>query len=137
MVKKVALIFAVVFAVIGIAGFIPALSPTNVDGQKLLHLFQVNSAQNVIHLLTAAVALVAYLGGGYYAATYFKVFGVVYALVALWGLPGLTHTYNGVLFGLLHVNIATELLHVAIAAVALYVGFMPMESKTTVHKTSV
>jgi len=123
MLKKLALIFGIVFLVIGIAGFIPALAPANANGQLLLHIFQINTVQSIIHLLSAAAALAAFAGGAYYAATYFKVFGAVYAAVALWGLPGFTHTFNGVLFGLIHVNVATELLHIAIAAVSLYAGF--------------
>ena len=121
--KILALVFAVVFLVIGVAGFIPALAPNNTDGQMLLGIFQINTMQSVIHLLTAAAAFAAFIGGSYYASTYFKVFGVVYALVALWGLPGLMQTFNGVLFGLIHVNLATELLHIVIAAVSLYAGF--------------
>ena len=128
MAKTLALIFAVVFLVIGVAGFIPALAPENAAGQMLLGIFQINTMQSIIHLLTAVAAFAAYLGGGYYATTYFKVFGVVYALVALWGLPGLMQTFNGVLFGLIHVNLATELLHIAIAAVSLYAGFMLKEN---------
>lgn len=126
--KKLALIFAIVFLAIGVAGYIPALAPANANGQLLLHIFQINTVQSVIHLLTAAAAFAAFLGGSYYAATYFRVFGVVYAAVALWGLPGLTHTFNGVLFGLIHVNLATELLHIAIAAASLYAGFAVREA---------
>lgn len=122
--KTLALIFAVVFLVIGAAGFVPALAPANTDGQLLLGIFQVNVEQSIIHLLTAAAAFVAFLAGSYYAKTYFKVFGVVYLAVALWGLPGLMSGFNGVLFGLIHVNLATELLHIAIAAVSLYAGFV-------------
>lgn len=117
-------IFAAVFIVIGVAGFIPALAPANSDGQLLLGIFQINTAQSVIHILTAVAALAAFLGGTYYASTYFKVFGLVYAAVALWGIPGMINTFDGVLFGLIHVNPATELLHVAIAVVSLYAGFV-------------
>lgn len=129
--KTLALVFAVVFLVIGVAGFIPALAPANADGQLLLHLFQINTIQSVIHLLTAAAAFAAFVGGSYYAASYFKVFGVVYAAVALWGLPGFTRTFDGVLFGLIHVNLATELLHIAIAVVSLYAGFALKETVAT------
>ena len=122
--KTLALIFAIVFLVIGVAGFVPALAPTNADGQLLLGIFQINTAQTIIHLLTAAAAFIAFAAGRYYASAYFKIFGAVYAAVALWGLPGLMGTFNDVLFGLIHVNLATELLHIAIAAVSLYAGFL-------------
>jgi hypothetical protein len=127
--KTLALVFAVVFLVIGVAGFVPALAPNNEDGQMLLGIFQINTMQSVIHLLTAAAAFVAFMAGAYYASAYFKVFGLVYAAVALWGLPGLMGTFNGVLFGLIHVNLATELLHIAIAVVSLYAGFMVKADK--------
>ena len=128
MAKKMSLVFAVVFALLGILGFIPAVAKTNDHGQLLLGIFQINTMQSVIHLLTAVAAFVAFMAGSYYAATYFKVFGVVYAAVALWGLPALSKTFDGVLFGLIHVNLATELLHIAIAVASLYVGFMMKES---------
>lgn len=51
--------------------------------------------------------------------TYFKVFGVIYGLVALLGFG----FGNAPLFGLMANNIADAVLHVAIAAVALYLGF--------------
>jgi hypothetical protein len=121
--RTITLIFAVLFAVIGLAAFVPALAPANADGQLLLYIFQINIEQTYIHLLTAVVAAIAYFGGSYYAKTYLIVFGIVYALVALWGLPAFMGTYNGVLFGLIHVNLPTELLHIAIAALALYGGF--------------
>lgn len=130
MLKKLALTFGVVFTVIGLAGFVPALAPANAHGELLLGLFQVNKIQSVIHLLTAAVAFAAYAGGSYYSATYFKAFGVVYALVALWGLPGLAGPFDGVLFGLIHVNLMTELLHIAIAVASLVAGFGNLEKQT-------
>ncbi|MGI8420052.1 MAG: DUF4383 domain-containing protein [Candidatus Levyibacteriota bacterium] len=126
--KTITLIFAIFFAVIGVAAFVPALAPVNADGQLLLYIFQVNTTQNYIHLLTALVAFVAFFGGAYYTKNYLVVFGLVYALVALWGLPGLMSTYDGVLFGLIHVNLATELLHIAIAVVALYGGFAKVKA---------
>lgn len=131
--RTLALVFAIVFFIIGVAGFIPALAPANADGQMLLGIFQINTMQSVIHLLTAAAALVGFLAGGYYATTYFKVFGVVYLAVALWGLPGLMGTFNGVLFGLIHVNLATELLHIAIAAASLIAGFGMASTERTVR----
>lgn len=131
--KTLSLIFGIVFLVLGVAGFISALAPANENGQMLLGIFQINTMQSVIHLLTAAVAFVAYFAGGYYAKQYFKVFGIVYLAVALWGIPGLMDTYNGVLFGLIHVNLPTELLHIVIAAVSLYAGFMGSDSKQVVE----
>lgn len=117
-------IFGIFFLVIGIGGFLPFLAPVNDHGMLLLGIFQVNATQNLIHLVSAAVAFAA-LKGDLYASNYFRVFGVVYALVAAWGISAITGGFNdSVLFGLIHVNAATEILHIAIAAVSLYIGFV-------------
>lgn len=114
-VKNLATAFGVVFLVIGVLGFVPTLVP---DG-KLLGIFQVNAFHNIVHILSGAVALFAGMTSVDYSKLYFKVFGVVYALVTVLGFL----TGNGLL-GLLPVNTADNLLHLVIAAAALYLGFM-------------
>ena len=132
MAKKFTLILGITFLIIGVAGFIPALAPANEHGQLLLHVFQINSVQSVIHLLSAAAALLAVSVGGYYVKRYLVVFGVVYTLVALWGITALTGSHNdSVLFGLIHVNLPTELLHIAIAASTLFFGLRRDEAMVT------
>jgi hypothetical protein len=59
------------------------------------------------------------MGSGAYARVYFRVFGVVYALVAVLGF----YAGNGMLLGLISNNAADTWLHVAIAVVALVLGF--------------
>jgi uncharacterized protein DUF4383 len=113
--KTFAWVFGVVFVLIGILGFVPALNP----GGLLLGIFQVNAFHSVVHIVSGIAALVAAMTGAYYAKLYFKVFGVVYALVTVLGFL----TGNG-LFGLIPVNMADNLLHLVIAASSLYLGFM-------------
>lgn len=119
---------------VGLLGFIPAspdsvLNKTNDHGSLLLGFIQVNPTQSVIHILTGIVALGALASArAYYLKAYVQIFGVVYALVALWGITALgsfdvNATSDSVLFGLIHVNIYTELVHVLIAAFGLYIGF--------------
>src|ERR1700749_4079746 len=99
--KTAAWVFGIVFVLIGLLGFVPALNP----GGLLLGIFQVNGFHNIVHILSGVVAIVAVLGGAYYAKWYFIVFGIVYALVTVLGFL----TGNG-LFGLLPVNMADNLL---------------------------
>ena len=115
MLQKIAWVFGVVFIVVGIAGFVPALSP---NGQ-LLGLFMVDGVHNVIHLLSGALAILAAWGTGAYARLYFQVFGVVYGLVTILGLLG-----GGTVLGLIMVNMADNALHLLIAVAALYAGFV-------------
>jgi hypothetical protein len=115
MVQTAAKIFGVVFLLIGILGFIPAFTP---DGH-LLGIFHVNALHNVIHIGSGLAALWA--GFGTYRASqlYFQVFGIVYAIVAALGLVYM----EGAILGLVANNMADTLLHIAIAASALYLGF--------------
>lgn len=113
MIQKLAWVFAVVFILIGILGFVPGITT---DGH-LLGIFEVSLLHNIIHLATGIIAaLVA--SSEENARLYFKVFGVVYALVAVIGFVQGTSV-----LGLIGVNLADNILHVAIALVALWAGF--------------
>ena len=114
--RKVATIFGVVMLAAGVAGFIPALCP---DG-KLFGIFAVNAVHNVIHLATGAVAIGVGMASDHAARMFFRIFGVVYALVAVLGF---FHRGDEPLLGLIAHNAADMWLHVAIAAFALYCGF--------------
>src|SRR5438132_3618228 len=47
MIKTAALLFGIVFLLIGILGFVPAVTP---DNGMLLGIFHVNTAHNIVHL---------------------------------------------------------------------------------------
>ena len=113
MLKKLAMVFGVVFLLIGVLGFVPGITT---DGH-LLGIFEVDGIHNVIHLLSGAVALWAGMTSAKASKMYFQVFGVVYALVAVLGI------FTSSFLGLIDVNGADNILHVLIAAVALYAGF--------------
>jgi hypothetical protein len=123
MVKTAAVLFGIVFLLIGILGFVPAVT----KDEMLLGIFHVNTAHNVVHLLSGAVALFAGLTSVGASRVYFKIFGLVYAAVAVMGFlnPGDT-----MLLGLISNNMAVTWLHVGIAAVSLLLGFMPASSET-------
>jgi hypothetical protein len=118
MAKTMAVLFGIVFLLIGILGFVPAVT----KDEMLLGIVHVNTAHNVVHLLSGAVALFAGLTSVGASRVYFKIFGLVYAAVAVMGFlnPGDT-----MLLGLISNNMADTWLHVGIAAVSLLLGFMP------------
>ncbi len=113
-VKSVSMWVGVFFLVLGIIGFVPALTP---DG-LVLGLFLVDPLHNIVHILTGVVAVFAAMSSVNAAKVYFQVFGVVYALVTVLGFM----TGTG-LFGLLPVNLADNVFHLAVTAVYLYYGF--------------
>lgn len=113
--QKLAWVFAIVFLAVGVLGFVPGIT----SGGHLLGIFEVDALHNSIHLLSGIVAAIAAMSSAAYSRLYFKVFGGVYALVAIVGLV----QGNSVL-GLIGVNMADNLLHIVIAGAALAIGFM-------------
>jgi hypothetical protein len=120
MLKQLATVFGVVFLLVGVLGFVPGI--TTADGH-LLGIFHVNATHNIIHLLSGAVALWAGMTSVKASRMYFQIFGVIYTLVTVLGFM----TGDGLILGLVANNMADNLLHLVIAAVALYAGFVQKE----------
>jgi hypothetical protein len=132
--RTFALIFGIVFLIVGIGGFIPGLTAqaTPDPGLTMTHgyghelgMFPVNTLHNIVHLIFGAWGLAASrsLGG---ARGYFKAVAVIYALFAVMGLiPGLHTT-----FGLVPLYGADVVLHLLLAAVAAYFGFVRRDTVT-------
>ena len=124
MTKTLAVLFGIVFLLVGILGFVPAVT----KDQMLLGIFHVNTAHNCVHLLSGVIALICGMTGVGASRLYFKLFGVVYGLVAVLGLMHMgEHT---TLLGLISNNDADTYLHIGIAAVSLIVGFIPASAET-------
>lgn len=113
--KTWAWIFAVVFLAIGILGFIPGITS---DSGHLLGIFHVDAMHNIVHLLTGIIALFVAMGSGSSQKMFFKIFGVIYAIVAVVGL-----IQGDSVLGLFVTNMADHILHIVVALIALYAGF--------------
>ena len=114
--KRLAQIVGVVFLIAGIAGFIPALCPNGL----LLGAFAVNGMHNIVHILSGILALAMSFGTEALARTYFRIVGVVYALVTVLGFVA---GGGGMLMGIV-MNIADNFLHLAFAVFFLWAGFL-------------
>lgn len=106
-----ALVFGVVYLLVGILGFI--LAPD--EGDKLFGIFQVNLLHNIIHLAVGALFL-AGSSNHVRAKQVNLLIGVVYGLVAILGLANILVT------DLLDANAADDFLHLASSVLALYFG---------------
>jgi hypothetical protein len=115
MVKSAALLFGVVFLVFGILGFVPAVT----KDEMLLGIFHVNFAHNLVHIASGVVFLLCGMAGASASSGFFKLFGVIYGIVAVLGfMKG-----DGLLLGMISNNVADTWLHVGLAAVMLFLGF--------------
>jgi hypothetical protein len=123
--KAAAIVFGLIFLLVGALGFVLAFT----HQQMLLGIFHVNDAHNIVHLLTGAVALISGIAGAHAAQIFFRVFGVIYGIVAILGfMQG-----SGLLLGFLSNNLADAWLHAGIALFALVLGFMPSYAPAGVH----
>lgn len=120
-IQRVAQIFGAVFLAIGILGFVPLVAPISDEtGQAFLFgIFAVDGLHNTVHLLSGALALAAGFMSEAASRLFFRVFGAIYALVAMWGLA--VPNYQPVL-GMAH-NLPDAILHLLISAAALFLGF--------------
>src|SRR5438067_12781618 len=95
--KSFGMLFSIVFLAVGILGFVPGVTTTGADGMPmLLGIFMVNTAHSIVHIASGVVLLLASMAGADAASLSFKLFGLVYAVVALLALM----PPNGLLLGL-------------------------------------
>lgn len=115
------LVFGATLLLAGILGFFADSSFGNlgsdVNGDELI-VFEVNGWHNLVHIASGLLGL-ALMGSASGARAYALGFGVVYLLVTIWGIVD----GNDVL-GLLPVNAADNILHVAIAATGIIAGLL-------------
>jgi hypothetical protein len=119
--RTAGLVIGIVFILVGILGFIQ---------NPILGLFAVNTAHNLVHLISGAFILAGVYSFG--SGTALKVVGVIYAIVAILGfvMPGT----DGMMLGFIMMNPADHWLHVALAVVLLLAGFaLPDESGAPVR----
>lgn len=114
MVKSLAYVVGIVFLTIGVLGFVPALTP---DG-LLLGVFEVDAMHNAVHIISGVLAVIAAATSTAAALWYFRIFGIIYALVTVLGFIG-----NDPVLGLVVVNSADNWLHLTLALVFLIIGF--------------
>jgi hypothetical protein len=128
MVRKAALIFGAVLLAVGLLGFVPGIAPNG----HLLGVFEVDTLHNLVHVATGLAGVGAYLAGGRSSKVYFQVFAVIYGVVTVLGF-----VQGERVLGLLPVNVADDVLHLVITAIALYLGFVAPDETVTTDSTRI
>jgi hypothetical protein len=126
-VRTFALLYGIVFLLVGILGFVPGVtSPheasdpaTVMDHGRLLGLFPVNTLHNIVHAVFGIWGIAVYRSAGG-AVAYARAVAIIYAVLTVMGLvPGLD-----TVFGLVPLYSHDVWLHLVLAAVAAYFGFV-------------
>ncbi len=109
MVKKLAIVFGIVFVVVGLLGFIS--NPIVGDAG----IFHTNALHNIVHLLVGII-LLCVAKNEKNAAKAMKIFGIVYLLLAILGFISLD------ILSFISANGADNILHLVLGIVLLVVG---------------
>lgn len=115
MAKTLAIIFGIIFVLVGILGFI---------GNPLVGMgafFAANMLHNLVHLVIGLVLLGVAFWSPAQSALWLKIMGWVYLVVAVLGFLLVSGT--GDLLGLVTVNAADDWLHLVLAIILLVVGY--------------
>lgn len=115
-VRNVALAFGVVYLLVGVLGFV--LVPPGTSG-NLLGIFAVDTLHNVVHLVLGIAGIGAAYAG--MARIYCQVVGVVLLLLGVLGFVLVGG--EGMLLGILNLNLADHLLHLVTGGILAYFGF--------------
>jgi Domain of unknown function (DUF4383) len=133
-VRYFALVYGIVFLLVGIAGFVPGLVAPPEAGQdltiatgfgRLFNLFPVNVLHNLVHVAFGLWGLAAYRTFSA-SRTYARAVAVIYGVLTVMGLiPVLATT-----FGLIPLYGHDVWLHALLAIVAAYFGWAPVRAET-------
>lgn len=113
MAKTLAMVFGVIFILVGLLGFIdnPLVGAQGIFETDMLH--------NLVHLLFGLILLVVSMKMAGKSALWLKIIGVVYLLLAILGFM----MGDGMLLGLVQANAADHWLHLVLGVVLVLAGF--------------
>jgi hypothetical protein len=128
MAKTLAIVFGIVFVLVGILGWVP----NPLVGQGAI--FETNMVHDIVHLVFGLILLAIAFAASKQSALWLKILGVVYLLIAVLGLVLVPD--GGDLLGLVTTNMADHLLHVVLGIVLLVAGFVAKDAKAPMAAAS-
>ncbi len=111
MLRIIATLCGIAFIFVGVGGFLSSFKTNGL----LFSLFQVDTINNVVHILTGVIAIMA-ATTHLTAKRFFQIFGFIYLILAVVGF------WRGNLL-IMPVNTADNVLHIVFAALFLFLGF--------------
>ena len=115
-VRKLGLLWGVLFLFGGILAFVPGVTR---DGMYF-GVFMVNTAHNIMHIVSGALFLGASLLGARYARLWFRIFGPFYLALAVLGFM----VGQGLIFGLIMNSRFDSWGHAALGIILTAIGFI-------------
>jgi hypothetical protein len=113
MAKKSALVFGIIFLLVGILGFIPGNGIVGTEAT-----FEANALHNVVHLIFGLILVIIAVKSAEKSVGTLKVVGVIYILLAIIGFVQETS-----ILGIVPVNGADNWLHLILGVLIAALGF--------------
>ena len=127
--KTVAMVFGIVFVLVGLVGFVS----NPIVGRASY--FMTNPAHNLAHILLGAILLSMGSRGDHAAKLALYLSGGVYLLLAVLGFAQVGTSGDGMLLGLVHINGNDNWLH-ALLGVVLIVSGLAKEGRSQALETT-
>lgn len=112
MAKTLAIVFGVIFVLVGLLGFVP----NPIVGMGAI--FETDTLHNLVHLIVGIILLVVAYQAAAQSALWLKIIGVVYLLLAVIGW-----FMGAPLLGIVTANAADHWLHLVLGVVLVAAGF--------------
>ncbi|WP_299302637.1 DUF4383 domain-containing protein [uncultured Brachybacterium sp.] len=138
-VRLAALLYGIVFLLVGVAGFIPGVT-TNVGSMQLgghhseamlLGIFQVSVLHNIVHLLYGIAGLALSRRAGS-ARLYLLIGGIVYAVLWIYGLV----IDKDSMANFVPLNTADDWLHFGLVLTMIGLSFLPRRAEPTAEEAA-
>lgn len=114
-------LFSAIFGLTLLGLGIAVYMPDYISDGLLFGVFEIDDVLSIFYIIIGGLGLLATLSG-ITSRFYFKVFGLLFALVTILGF-----VLTGDLY-LFHVNLADNILHLVLGVIALFFGFLHSSS---------
>ena len=125
--KNAALVIGFIFIAVGLLGFVD----NPIIGGAENAIFHADTFHNGVHIGSGVLFVLIALAAPGFAGTFLIIFGIVYLLLGVVGLISIGTQGMGKVLGILHVNGADNLLHIALGVLILIAGISSRKSPVT------
>ncbi len=123
--KTAALVIGVIFITVGLLGFVE----NPIIGTSHNAIFHADTFHNGVHIGSGVLFVLIALAAPGFASTFLILFGIVYLLLGVIGLISFGTKGLGKVLGILHVNGADNLLHIALGVLIIVAGMATRKVK--------
>ena len=128
--KAASILIGIVFIAVGLLGFIS----NPIIGETDTAIFHADTTHNAVHIVSGVLFLIIGFAAPGSAATFLKIFGIVYFFLGVLGMMNIGDDGMTQLLGFLHVNGADNYLHIGLGIIIFLAGLLPRVRPVTVDR---